>query len=119
MTRGTHQATTRPHGAVEGRPRPALVWGPPGPPLTHLSPTPFSLTTIHTTIAQTRVLAALELEFFDLLAQPISVAETLLVYSQVCDSFDYPSRILFSVVFLEYFAAVCCWLSELACLFYA
>ena len=70
MTRGTHQATTRPHGAVEGRPRPALVWGPPGPPLTHLSPTPFSLPTIHTTIAQTRVLAALARNFSIYLLSP-------------------------------------------------
>ena len=57
--------------------------------------------------AQTRVLAVLELEFFDLLAQPISVAETWLVCSPVCDSSVYPSRILFGVVFLEYFAAIC------------
>ena len=54
-----------------------------------------------------RVLAILELEFFDLLAQPISVAETWLVCSLVCDSSVYPSRILFGVVFLEYFTAVC------------
>ena len=54
-----------------------------------------------------RVLAVLELRFFDLLAQPISVAETWLVCSPVCDSSMYPSRILFGVVFLEYFAAVC------------
>jgi hypothetical protein len=70
MTRGTHQATTRHLGAVEGRPRPALVWGPPGPPLTHLSPTPFSLPTIHTTIAQTRVLAALARDFSISLLSP-------------------------------------------------
>ena len=54
-----------------------------------------------------RVLAVLELEFFDFLSQPISVAETWLVCSLVCDSSMYPSRILFGVVFLEYFAAVC------------
>ena len=69
--------------------------------------------------ALSRVLAVLDLEFFDLLAQPTSVAETWLVCSPVCDSSMYPSRILFGVVFLEYFAAVCCWLSELVCLFYA
>ena len=57
--------------------------------------------------AQTRVLAVLELGFFDLLAQPISAAETWLVCSPVCDSSMYPSRILFGVVFLEYFAAAC------------
>ena len=54
-----------------------------------------------------RVLAVLELESFNLFAQPISVAETWLVCSPVCDSFVYPSSILFGVVFLEYFAAVC------------
>ena len=57
--------------------------------------------------ALSRVLAVLELEFFNLLAQPISVAETWLVCSPVCNSSMYPSRILFGVVFLEYFAAVC------------
>ena len=54
------------------------------------------------------VLAVHELEFFDLLTQPISVAETWLVCSPVCDSSMYQSRILFGFVFLEYFAAVCC-----------
>ena len=54
-----------------------------------------------------RVLAVLELEFFNLLAQPSSVAETWVIYSPVCDSSVYPSRILFGVVFLEYFADVC------------
>ena len=70
MARGTHQATTRPHGVVEGRPCPALVWGPPGPPLTHLSLTPSSLLTKHTTIAQTRVLAALARNFSIYLLSP-------------------------------------------------
>ena len=85
-----------------------MAWVPPEPPQGEIPPLSFSLPTKLISIVQTRVPAALELEFFDLLAQPISVAETLLVYSPVCDSFDYPSRILFSVVFLEYFAAVCC-----------
>ena len=57
---------------------------------------------------QTRVLAVLELGFFDLLAQPILVDETWLVCSLVCDSSMYPSRIFFGVIFLEYFAVVCC-----------
>ena len=56
---------------------------------------------------QTRVLAVLELRFFDL-ALSISVAGTWLVCSPVCDSSMYPSRILFGVVFLEYYATVCC-----------
>jgi len=53
-----------------GQAAPCLVWGPPGPPLTHLSPTPFSLPTIHTTIAQTRVLAALARDFSIYLLSP-------------------------------------------------
>ena len=57
--------------------------------------------------ALSRVLAVLELEFFDLLSQPISVAKIWVVCSPVCDSSVYPSRILFGVVFLAYFAAVC------------
>ena len=54
-----------------------------------------------------RILAVLELESFDLLAQPMSVAETWLICSPVCDSSVYPSRILFGVVFLEYFTTEC------------
>ena len=70
MTRGTHQATTHHQGAVKGRPRPALVWGPPGPPITHPPPTPFSLPTKHTTIDQTCVLAALARDFLIYLLIP-------------------------------------------------
>ena len=80
----------------------------------HLSPQEVSLPPLSSSLpakldqkAQTRVLAVLELKFFDLLAQPISVAETWLNCSPVCDSSVYPSRILFGVVFLEYFTAVC------------
>ena len=73
----------------------------------HLPPLSFFLPAKLDQKALSRVLAVLELEFFDLLAQPISVAETWLVCSPVYDSSVYPSRILFGVVFLEYFAAVC------------
>jgi len=59
------------------------------------------------------------LAIFDLLAQPIFPAEIWGICSPVCDSSAYPSRILFSKVFLEYFAAVGDMLSELACLYYA
>ena len=59
------------------------------------------------------------LAIFDLLAQPIISAEIWSICSPVCDSSDYPSRILFSGVFLEYFSAVGDMLSELACLYYA
>jgi hypothetical protein len=54
--------------------------------------------------------------FFDLLAQPIIVAEIWSIYSPVCDSFDCPSRILFSGVFLEYFRSIGCRWNEFACL---
>ena len=56
---------------------------------------------------------------FDLLAQPTFVAEIWSICSSVCDSSIHPSGILFSGVFLEYFAAVGDRLSEFACLFYA
>jgi hypothetical protein len=58
------------------------------------------------------------LAIFDLLAQPIFAAEIWSNCSLVCDSSDCPSRILFSVVFLEYFSTVGDRLSEFACLFY-
>jgi hypothetical protein len=45
-------------------------------------------------------------QFFDLLAQPIIVAEIWSICSPVCDSSDCPSRILFSGVFLEYFSSI-------------
>jgi hypothetical protein len=44
--------------------------------------------------------------FFNLLAQPIIVAEIWSICSPVCDSSDCPSRILFSEVFLEYFSSI-------------
>jgi hypothetical protein len=56
--------------------------------------------------------------FFDLLAQPIFAAEIWSICSLVCDTFDCPSRILFSGVFLEYFSTIGDRLDEFACLFY-
>jgi hypothetical protein len=44
--------------------------------------------------------------FFDLLAQPIIVAEIWSICSLVCDSSNCLSRILFSGVFLEYFSSI-------------
>ena len=102
MTRGTHQATTRPHGAVEGRPRPALVWGPPGPPLTHLSPTPFSLPTIHTTIAQTRVLAAHARDFSIYLLSP----SLLLRFGAFVLRYVTPPIIQIEFCLVEYFLSI-------------
>ena len=51
-------------------PRRGMVWAPPGPPLTHLPLISFSLPTKHTTIAQTRVLAALARDFSISLLSP-------------------------------------------------
>jgi hypothetical protein len=44
--------------------------------------------------------------FFNLLAQPIIVAEFWSICSPVCDSSDCPSRILISEVFLKYFSSI-------------
>ena len=67
------------------------------------------------TIAQTRVLAALA-RIFDLLVQPIILAEILSKSSPVYDSSDLPVRILNGFVYLEYFTTVGDLLYELACL---
>ena len=54
---------------------------------------------------------------FDLLAQPIFVAEIWGIHSPVCDSSDYPSRILFGGLYVEYFPDVDIMFSEFECLF--
>jgi hypothetical protein len=91
----------------------------PGPPLPLSPPTLLSLPRKNFPSAQTRVLAALVRGFsISLLSPPFLLRFGAFVLS-VCDSFDYPSRILISGVFLEYFAAVGDKLSELECLIYA
>ena len=55
--------------------------------------------------------------FFDLLAQHIFAAEIWINCSPVCDSSDYPNRILFSCLYLWHFGTVGDMLLELACLF--
>ena len=84
-----------------------MAWDPPGPLGGKLAPLSFFLPAKLDQKLFSRVLAVLELGIFDLFAQPISAAETWLICSLVCDSSVYPSRILFDVVFLEYFTAVC------------
>jgi hypothetical protein len=54
---------------------------------------------------------------FDLLAQPNFAVEIWSICSLVCDSFDCPSRILFSGVYLEYFSTIGDRLNKFACLF--
>ena len=98
-------------------PRQPLRWGTLGPPAVHPPTTSSSCITQLVFLSHTRVLAVL-LRDFDLFVQPISAAEIWGICSPVCDSSMYPSRILFSKVYLEYFAAVGDLLSEYACLFY-
>ena len=81
-----------------------------GPPLPH-----FSISSSHSLLSpektRTRFLSLVFLlkssRFFDLHAQHIFAAEIWGICSPVCDSSDYPSRILFGWVYLEYFAAAC------------
>ena len=105
-TKGTHQAGTPPGGLTSLGARLAMVWATPGPPLTLSPATFFSLPSKLQFIAQNRVFAVLALDFFDLLAQPIFVAEILSTCSLVCDSSPCPSRFVFSGLYVEYFAAV-------------
>ena len=117
--RGTHQASSPSVGTgyplAAPRPGEGTPW-----PSTYSSASHYFLSPEKNTTP----LLALEfllflLAIFDLLAQPIISAEIWSTCSPVCDSSDYPSRILFSGVFLEYFTAVGDMLSELAYLYYA
>ena len=109
-TRGAHQAGTPHGGAASLGWRHALVWATPGPPLTLSPATFFSLPSKLQFIAQNCVLSVLALDFFDLLAQPIFLAEIWSNCSLVCDSSPCPSRFVFSGLYVEYFAAVGDWL---------
>ena len=123
--RGTWESSGGPtmpphHGQARSSPGRAQAWcGTPWPSTYSL---PLSLSSSHpkntSHFSQTRVIAAL-LPNFDLFAQPLISAEIWSNCSPVCDSSVHPNRILFSEVFLEYFAAVGDMLSELACLIYA
>ena len=114
-TRQAHHVQARPaHGA-----RPALVWGPHGPPLIPLSPILPSFTSKHFPIVSNPSCCCCSSRIFDLLAYSIFLAEIWSISSPVCDSSAYPNRFLFSGVYLEYFAAVGDMLIELACLDFA
>ena len=80
-------------------PRPGVVWGPPGPLLPPLPLTHFSLLK-NIEFLLKLAFQLVVLAIFDLFAQPIISAKIWSIYSLVCDSFNYPSRILFSGVFL-------------------
>jgi hypothetical protein len=116
-TQGSHHATTAHGGAGQGQ---AVPWHGVAPLALHLLlHRPFhSLSKKCTTPLFKLVFLLFLLVIFDLLAQPIFAAEIWSICSPVCDSFDCPSRILFSGVFLEYFSIVGDRLSEFACLFY-
>ena len=108
--------TTLPRGRGVGR---AVAWC--GPHLALHSPiflSFLSLSRPNTPPFFKLLFLLLLLGFFDLLAQPIFVDEIWTICSPVCDSSMYPSWILFSRVYLEYFSAVGDLLSEYACLFY-
>jgi hypothetical protein len=114
---GTHYATTPHGGAARARPNRGMVWGPLAlhlplhPPLHSRSRNIF-------TSQLKPVFLLFFLAIFDLLAQPIFYAKIWSICSLVCDSFDCPSKILFSGVFLEYFSSIDDRLNEFACFFY-
>ena len=92
------------------------VWAPLCPTSSSVLPTLLSPEKIDTSFLSLAFLLKSS-GFFDLFAQPRFLSEIWHVCSPVCDSSDYPNRILFGWVYLEYFAAVGDILSELACLF--
>jgi hypothetical protein len=102
--RGTHHATSPPGGALAS----------------HLSLHPHFLLSLeisqHT--SSNPCSCCSPSRFFDLFAQPIFATEIWSICSPVCDSFNCPSRILFSGVFLEYFSSIGYRWNEFACLFY-
>ena len=109
--------TTPPRGMGVGR---AVAWC--GPHLALHSPiflSFLSLSRPNTPPLFKPVFLLLLLEIFDLLAQPIFVAEIWTICSPVCDSSIYRSRILFNCVCLEYFGTVGDMISVFECLFYA
>jgi hypothetical protein len=96
--------TTRGRGPALAAP----TYGEGGPwPLTYLFlPSSFSLSRKQRHTSSNLCSCCSPSRFFNLLAQPIIVAEIWSIYSPVCDSVDCPSRILFSEVFLEYFSSI-------------
>ena len=83
-----------------------MVWATPSPPHTLSLASFFSLPSKLQFIAQNHVLAVLALDFFDLLAQAIFLAEIWSICSLVCDSSPCPSRFVFSGLYIEHFATV-------------
>ena len=117
LTRGTHHATTPPHRAAGVL---AAPWHGVGPtwPSTHPSSSHFFLSPeqAHHHCSNPCYCCSCS-RFFDLLAQPLFAAEIWINCSPVCDSSDYPNRILFSCLYLWHFGTVGDMLLELACLF--
>jgi hypothetical protein len=99
----------------------AAPWhGEGGPwPSTYLSTsTSLSLPKYLHTTAQTSVLVVLPRDFSISLLSPSLLLRFGAFVLQYVTSFDYPNRILFSGVFLEYFSSIGDRLNEFACLFY-
>ena len=117
MTSGAPQGCTPPAGAAKGRgARHPVVWAPPCPTTSSLPPISLSLPKkLVLTFSHSRFCS--RAQDLDLFAQARFMSEIWHISSPVCDSSDYPSRILFGWVYLEYFAAVGNMFSELACLF--
>ena len=94
---GPTRAGTPCGGAAQAWAAPGMVWGPPGPPLIPLSShSALSLPKKHITICSNPSSCCSCSRIFDLLAQPIFAAEIWGICSPVCDSSEYPSRILFT-----------------------
>ena len=109
-------APHRPARPARGARHPG-VWAPLYPTLASLPPTLFSLPKKLAPASSHSCFLLKNSRFLDLFAQPRFLSEIWHICSPVCDSSDYPSRILFGWVYLEYFAAVGNMFSELACLF--
>jgi hypothetical protein len=108
--------TTRGRGPAQAAPT-CCVEGPPGLSLISSSPA-LSLSWKQWHTCSNSCSCCSPSRFFDLLSQPIIVAEIWSICSPVCDSSDCPSRILFSGVFIEYFSSIGDRWNKFACLFY-
>jgi hypothetical protein len=107
------------HMVAQPRPGRAMAWCGAPWPSTYLSTLHFTISPKISPLHSSNPCSCCSCSrFFDLLAQPIFVAEIWSICSPVCDSFDCPIRILFSGVFLEYCSTIGERLNEFACLFY-
>jgi hypothetical protein len=100
--RGTYHATSPPGGVTQPWPRPPMVRGAPWP-LTYLFlPSSFSLPKNNDTLAQTRVLAALHLNFLISLLSP----SLLLRFGAFVLRYVTPSIVQVEFCLVEYFLSI-------------